>query len=131
MRRSIATMWKPWRVFSSWRRIPVGPNRKQSALEFRDGVTARDLAEVAVLLSGGAVGQLARQRREALRLRQQLRQRLLREGAERGNAGARRHLEQDVACMDEVAALKILAMRLVMAPAFGFGRRRDADFPGD
>ena len=59
----------------------------------------------------GQLGQLARQRGEALRLRQQLRQRLLGEGADFGNADTRRHLKQNVACMDEVAALKILPVR--------------------
>src|SRR5262249_47704563 len=107
-----------------------GPQSKQGALEFRYRVAAPNLAEVAVLLPGGAIGQLACQRGEALRRRQQLRQRLLGEGADFGNADTRRHLEQNVACMDEVAAVKIIPVRLVMAPAFSFRRRRDADFPG-
>ena len=36
-----------------------------------------------------------------------------------------RDLEQDVSRMDEISALKLLAMRLVVAPAFRFGGRRD------
>ena len=51
----------------------AGAEPEQHALEFRYGFAATDLSEIAVLLSGRAVGQLARHAGEPVRLGQELR----------------------------------------------------------
>ena len=100
---------------------------KQRLLELRHRVAMADLPQIAPVLTRGAVGHLGGHGREALRVPQQFVQRLLRTRTNFGDAHRRRHLEQNVTGMHQVAALEIPRMCIVVAPAFFllWSRRHD------
>jgi hypothetical protein len=66
------------------------------------------------------VGQLASHGREPVSLTQQFVQRVFRAGAQFGDVHAGRHLEQDVPRVDQIAALELPDMLIVIALAFRF-----------
>jgi hypothetical protein len=103
---------------------------KQRLFEFRHCVAAADLAKIAAVLAGWAIRQFAGHSIEAFRRPEQIGKRTLRPGAEFGDGNSRRYLKQNVTGMDQVAALEVLAMCLVVAPAFFFRRHRDPDLLG-
>ena len=101
---------------------------KECFFEFRHGVAAADLTEIAAVLSRWTVGEFTRKRIEPVGFAQQLVQRLLGPGPHFRNAHRRRDLEQNVPRVHEIAALELTRMTFVVAAAFFLGRRGRDDF---
>ena len=80
---------------------------EQGGLEFRHHVAATNLAEIAAVLAGRAVGKLRRKLGESIRLGQKRVQRFFGPRPDLRHIHLRRYLEQYVPRMDEVAAFEL------------------------